>query len=114
MVPQLRRRWLSVSSLAFAGWARRFRRAGNSGTTVAWSVSGRIRRHDVAQEYGARTAKEPPRLTLIRSGRMSRPSNALRQGIISDRRFSAAAKLRRLVATGERKITPLRHRPAAP
>src|SRR5213592_4519189 len=73
MVPWLRRRRLSVSSLAFAGWARRFRRARDPGTTVARSVSGRVRRHDVAGEYGARTAEESLPLTLIGSGRALRP-----------------------------------------
>src|SRR5215471_79706 len=68
MVPRLRRRRLSISSLAFAGWARRFRRARDPGTTVAWSLSGRVRRHDVAGEYGARTAEESLCLTLIGSG----------------------------------------------
>src|SRR6266480_3194392 len=58
MVPWLRRRRLSVPSLAFAGWARRFCRARDPGTTVAQSVSGGVRRRDVAREYGARTAKE--------------------------------------------------------
>src|SRR5712691_2046368 len=72
MVPWSRRRRLSVSSLAFAGWTRRFRRARDPGTTVAWSVSGRVRRHDVAREYGARPANESLPLTLIGSGRASR------------------------------------------
>src|SRR6266567_2055653 len=61
MVSWLWRRRVSVSSLAFAGWARRFRRARDPGTTIARSVSGRVRRHDVAPEYGARTAEEPLR-----------------------------------------------------
>src|ERR1700730_16449244 len=65
MVPWLRRRRLSVSPLAFAGRARRFRRPRDPRTAVARSVSRRVRRHDVAREYGARTAKEPLRLTLI-------------------------------------------------
>src|ERR1700730_14264358 len=65
MVPWLRRRRLSVSSLAFAGWTRRFRRARDPRTTVARSVSGRVRRHDAAGEYGARTAEEWLLLTLI-------------------------------------------------
>src|SRR6266404_6892657 len=69
MVPWLRRRRLSVSSLAFAGWTRRFRRARDPRTTVARSVSGRVRRQDVAGEYGARTAEEWLPLTLIGSGR---------------------------------------------
>src|SRR5437660_1140956 len=68
MVPRLRRRRLSVSSFAFAGRARRFRRARDPGTTVARSVSGRVRRRNVAREYGARTAKESLPLTLIGSG----------------------------------------------
>src|SRR5712692_7792422 len=68
MVPWSRRRRVSVSSLAFAGWTRRFRRAGDPGTTVTRSVSARVRRHDVAREYGARTAKERLPLTLIGSG----------------------------------------------
>src|SRR5205823_8583033 len=42
----------------FAGWTRRFRRARDPRTTVARSVSGRVRRHDAAGEYGARTAEE--------------------------------------------------------
>src|SRR5438067_7484051 len=58
MVPWLRRRRLSVPSLAFAGWPRRFRRARDPRTTVARSVSGGVRRRDIAREYGARTAKE--------------------------------------------------------
>src|SRR5713226_7277687 len=73
MVPWLRRRRLSVSPLAFAGWTRRFRRARDPGTTVAWSVSGRVRRHDIAREFGARTAKESLSLTLIGSARALRP-----------------------------------------
>src|SRR6266404_3447744 len=68
MVPWLRRRRLSVSSLAFAGWTRRFRRARDPRTTVARSVSGRVRRRDAAGEYGARTAEEWLPLTLIGSG----------------------------------------------
>src|SRR5262249_4414575 len=69
MVSWLRRRWLFVSSLAFAGWARRFRRARDPRTTVAWSVSRRVRRDDVAREYGTRTAQESLRLKLIGLGR---------------------------------------------
>src|SRR5437588_8684174 len=81
MVPWSRRRWLSVSSLVFAGRARRFRRAGDPGTTVARSVPGRVRRHDVAGEYGARTAEERLSLTLIGSGRASRPLQSHAAGL---------------------------------
>src|SRR6266851_2350826 len=77
MVPWSRRRRLSVSSLAFAGWARRFRRARDPGTTIAWSVSGRVRRHDVAREYGARTTEESLRLTLSGSCRKQRRHHAV-------------------------------------
>src|SRR6266849_2883549 len=97
MVPWSRRRRLSVSSLAFAGWARRFRRAGDPRTTVAWSVSGRVRRHDVAREYGARTAKESLRLTLIGAGRALHPSNALRRGVIRTGDTTGQAGMRKLI-----------------
>src|SRR5580704_15457915 len=88
MVPWLRRRRLSVSSLAFAGWARRFRRARDPRTTVARSVSGRVRRHDAAGEYGARTAEEWLPLTLIGSGRGSPVPSApgSRRGSLARRR----------------------------
>src|SRR5215470_16523490 len=82
MVSWLRRRRLSVSPLAFAGWARRFRRARDPRTTVAWSVSGRVRRDDVAREYGARTAQESLRLKLIGSGRAARLPRCAAQAVI--------------------------------
>src|SRR5690242_8211189 len=69
MVSQLRRRRLSVSSLPFAGRARRFRCAGDPGTAVARPLSGRVRRRDVAREYEARTAQESLRRKLTGSGR---------------------------------------------
>src|SRR4051794_2811694 len=90
MVPWLRRRRLSVSSLAFAGWARRFCRARDPRTTVARSVSGRVRRHDVAREYGARTAKEWLPLTLIGLGR-TRSSGESRCEPVSSIRAARAA-----------------------
>src|SRR5215471_8900504 len=82
MVSRLWRRRLSVSSLAFAGWARRFRRARDPRTTVARSVSGRVRRHLVAREYGARTAEESLRLKLIGSGALSAFLDALQRAVI--------------------------------
>src|SRR5215213_4484196 len=72
MVPRLRRRRISVPPLAFAGRSRRFRRAGDPGTAIPRSVSRRVRRHDIAREYGARTANEPLRLALIGSVRALR------------------------------------------
>jgi hypothetical protein len=54
-----------VDGFLFHPSARRFRRARDPRTTVAWSVSGRVQRRDVAREYGARTAQEPLRLKLI-------------------------------------------------
>src|SRR5215469_10575683 len=90
MVAWLRRRRLSGSSLAFAGWARRFRHARDPRTTVAWSVSGRVRRHDVAREYGARTAQESLRLKLIGSGRAANFPRCAAASCYSHRRTNRA------------------------
>src|SRR5260370_39295420 len=103
MVPWLRRRRLSVSSLAFAGWARRFRRARDPGTTVARSVSGRVRRQDAAREYGARTATESLPLTLIGSGRtiLSSPWPAtVRQRTFDPERLLSAQNRHRVARAG--------------
>src|SRR5580704_3408448 len=92
MVPWLRRRRLSVSPLAFAGWARRFRRPRDPRTAVARFVSRRVRRHDVAREYGARAAKESLRLTLIGSGRA-----LLRRGVILTGDTTGQADMRKVI-----------------
>src|SRR5215472_3412131 len=97
MVSWLRRRWLFVSSLAFAGWARRFRRARDPRTTVAWSVSRRVRGDDVAREYGARTAQEPLRLKLIGLGRAARFPRRAAASCNSDRRSNRARGMRKIV-----------------
>src|SRR5215469_17755381 len=92
MVSWLRRRRLSVSSLAFAGRARRFRRARDPRTAVAWSVSGRVRRDDVAREYGARTAEESLRLKLIGSGRAAHFPRCAAPSCYSDQRSDRATR----------------------